>query len=153
MFYLYSIFSKVSTIFSFSIMLFFDQCRILCSFFVCIRSIVLLFHYTLCELSWSIFACIFDISYNMNCILLLISSINHLIICSMNNPPWYSMIVSICKTHLSFITFILEDEHGLSLGMLMHVKCIDEFCIFSHGFLLHIASYKGIIQCFIVFWG
>ena len=23
---------------------------------------------------------------------------------------------------------------------LMHVKCIDEFCIFSHGFLLHIAS-------------
>ena len=35
----------------------------------------------------------------------------------------------------------------------MHVKCVDEFCIFSHGFLLHIASYKGIIQCFIVFWG
>ena len=61
------------------------------------------------------------------------------------------MIVSICKTHLSFITFILEDEHGLSLGILMHVKCIDEFCIFSHGFLLHIASYKGIIQCFIYF--
>ena len=38
-----------------------------------------------------------------------------------------------------------------ALGLLMHVKCIDEFCIFSHGFLLHIASYKGIIQCFIVF--
>ena len=40
-----------------------------------------------------------------------------------------------------------------ALMQVMHVKCIDEFCIFSHGFLLHIASYKGIIQCFIVFWG
>lgn len=29
----------------------------------------------------------------------------------------------------SFITFIFEDEHGLSLGMLMHIKCIHELCI------------------------
>jgi hypothetical protein len=41
----------------------------------------------------------------------------------------------------SFITFILEDEHGLSLGMLMHGKCIHEFCsLFSY-----IATYLHLI--------
>ena len=34
-----------------------------------------------------------------------------------------------CKVHVSFITFILEDEYRLSLGMLMHGKCIHELCI------------------------
>ena len=53
-------------------------------FYVCIESIVFLFHYTLCELSWSIFAWIFDITYNMNCMLLLIYIMNHLTLCSNN---------------------------------------------------------------------
>ena len=39
------------------------------------------------------------------------------------------MIVLKCKVHVSFITFILEDKYRLSLGMLMHVKCIHELCI------------------------
>ena len=46
-----------------------------------------------------------------------------------------------CKVHVSFITFILEDEHGLSLGMLMHVKCIHELCTLSlifQSYLHHI---------------
>ena len=41
----------------------------------------------------------------------------------------------------SFITFILEDEYRLSLGMLMHVKCIHELCIvllIFHPYLHHI---------------
>ena len=46
-----------------------------------------------------------------------------------------------CKVHVSFITFILEDEHELSLGMLMHLKCIHEFStiiIIFHSYLHHI---------------
>ena len=39
------------------------------------------------------------------------------------------MLLLYCKVHVSFITSILEDEHALSLGMLMHVKCIHELCI------------------------
>ena len=39
------------------------------------------------------------------------------------------MLLLYCKVHVSFITSILEDEHELSLGMLMHVKCIHELCI------------------------
>ena len=54
---------------------------------------------------------------------------NHLTLCSNNNHLWYPLIVLKCKVHVSFITYILEDEYRLSLGMLMHVKCIHEFCI------------------------
>jgi hypothetical protein len=36
-----------------------------------------------------------------------------------------------------FITFMLGDEHRLSLGMLMHVKYIHDHCIL----LGHILSY------------
>jgi hypothetical protein len=36
----------------------------------------------------------------------------------------------------SFITFTLEDEHGLSLGMLMHVECIHNFVVYCHLFQL-----------------
>jgi hypothetical protein len=34
------------------------------------------------------------------------------------------------KTHVFFITFMIEDEHRLSLGMLMHVKCIRIFVVY-----------------------
>jgi hypothetical protein len=37
----------------------------------------------------------------------------------------------------SFITFIFEDEHGLSLGMLMHAKFMHEIC----SLLMHIPKY------------
>ena len=54
---------------------------------------------------------------------------NHLTLCSNNNHLWYPLIVLECKVHVNFITFILEDEYRLSLGMLMHIKCIHELCI------------------------
>lgn len=54
---------------------------------------------------------------------------NHLTLCSNSNHLWYPLIVLKSKVHVSFITFILEDEYRLSLGMLMHVKCIHELCI------------------------
>ena len=51
---------------------------------------------------------------------------NHLTLCSNNNHLWYPLIVLKCKVH---VTFILEDEYRLSLGMLMHIKCIHELGI------------------------
>ena len=54
---------------------------------------------------------------------------NHLTLCSNNNHLWYPLIELKCKVHVSFITFILEDEYRLIMGMLMHVKCIHELCI------------------------
>jgi hypothetical protein len=45
----------------------------------------------------------------------------------------------------SFITFILEDEHVLSLGMLMHVKCIHKLC----SLLSYIATYLHAMRCYI----
>ena len=47
-----------------------------------------------------------------------------------------------------FITFILEDEHRLSLGMLMHVKCIHELCII----LLIFQSYLHHIRVISLFY-
>ena len=67
------------------------------------------------------------INYLAYCYILL--RMNHLTLCSNSNHLWYPLIVLKCKVHVSFISFILEDEHGLSLGMLMHVKCIHELCI------------------------
>ena len=66
---------------------------------------------------------------NLSCILLLLWRMNHLTLCTNSNHLWYPLIVLYCKVHVSFITFILEDEYRLSLGMLMHVKCIHELCI------------------------
>jgi hypothetical protein len=43
---------------------------------------------------------------------------------------------------MSLITFMLEDEHKLSLGMLMHVKCIHDLC----SLLGHILIYLIIIK-------
>ena len=66
---------------------------------------------------------------------------NHLTLCSNNNHLWYPWIVIKYKVHVSFITFILEDEYRLSLGMLMHVKCIHELCIIIlifQSYLYHI---------------
>ena len=54
------------------------------------------------------------------------------------------------KFMFSFITFMLEDEHRLSLGMLMHVKCIHELC----HLLLHIPTYLHVLRCYLhVLWG
>ena len=47
------------------------------------------------------------------------------------------LVTTNSKVHVSFITFMLEDEHRLSLGMLMHVKCINEL----YSFLSHIPTY------------
>ena len=66
--------------------------------------------------------------YKLSCILLLLWRMNHLTLCSNSNHLWYPLLVLNCKVHVSFITFILEDEYWLSLGMLMHVKCIHELC-------------------------
>ena len=87
-------------------------------------------HVTLCELSLSILTLniwYLFINYLAYCYILL--RMNHLTLCSNINHLWYPLTVLKCKVHVSFITFILEDEHGLSLGMLMHVKCIHELCI------------------------
>jgi hypothetical protein len=45
----------------------------------------------------------------------------------------------------SFITIILEDEHGLSLGILIHVKCMHELC----SLLPHILTHLHVIRCYI----
>ena len=68
--------------------------------------------------------------HKLSCILLLLWRMNHLTLCSSNNHLWYPLLVLNCKVHVSFITFILEDEHGLRLGTLMHVKCIHELCTY-----------------------
>ena len=52
----------------------------------------------------------------------------------------------------NFIVDSLEDEHELSLGILMHVKCIHELCTITlvfHSYLHHI---KGILLLFNDFW-
>ena len=64
----------------------------------------------------------------------------------------YPLLVFKCKVHVSFITFILEDEYMLSLGMLMHVKYIHELCtiiLIFHSYLHHI---RGILLLFNDFW-
>jgi hypothetical protein len=45
----------------------------------------------------------------------------------------------------SFITFILEDEHGLSLGILMHVKCIHK----RFSLLSLTVTYLHVMICYI----
>ena len=86
--------------------------------------------------------------HKLSCILLLLLRVNHLTLCSNSNHLWYPLIVLKCKVHVSFITFILEDEHGLSLGMLMHVKCIHELCII----LLIFQSYLHHIRVISLFY-
>ena len=81
--------------------------------------------------------------HNLSCILLFLWRMNHLTLCSNSNHIWYPLIVLKCKVHVSFITFILEDEYRLSLGMLMHVKCIHELCTLFTHILIIFASYKG----------
>ena len=67
----------------------------------------------------------------------------HIVIHQRLNHLLYALliIIEVCNNLQSpclvFITFILEDEHGLSLGMLMHVKCIHELC----SLLPHIPLY------------
>ena len=85
---------------------------------------------TLCELSLNILT--LNIWYHFIIYLVYCYSfwrMNHLTLCSNSNHLWYPLIVLKSKVHVSFITFILEDEYRLSLGMLMHVKCIHELCI------------------------
>jgi hypothetical protein len=47
------------------------------------------------------------------------------------------------KFHVCSITFMLEDKHILSLGMLMHVKCIHEHCSLSDHILLLLHNMLG----------
>ena len=54
---------------------------------------------------------------------------NHFTLCSNNNHLLYPLLIIKCKVLVSFITFILEDVYRLSLGMLIHVKCIHKLCI------------------------
>jgi hypothetical protein len=42
------------------------------------------------------------------------------------------------------VTSLLEDEHGLSLGMLVHAKYMHEFC----SLLMHILTYYNVISCY-----
>jgi hypothetical protein len=42
---------------------------------------------------------------------------------------------------MSFMTFMLEDKHRLSLWMQMHVKCIHKLC----NLLVHILTYLHLI--------
>jgi hypothetical protein len=49
-----------------------------------------------------------------------------------------------------FITFILDDEHGLSFGIMMHAKYMHELC----SLLMHIPTYYNVINCYNhVLWG
>ena len=90
--------------------------------------------------------------HKLSCILLLLLRMNHFTLCSNSNHLWYPLIVFNCKVHVSFITFILEDEYRLSLGMLMHVKCIHELCtLFTHIPIIF-ASYRGYINVLSWFW-
>ena len=57
-----------------------------------------------------------------------------------------------CKVHVSFITSILEDEHELSLGMLMHVKCIHELCTITPIFQSYLHHINFILLLFNDFW-
>ena len=115
-----------------------------CSFFsLCIHVVHSTFFYvTLCELSLNILSLniwYHFINYLAYCYSFL--RMNHLTLCSNSNHLWYSLLVLKCKVHISFITFILEDEYRLSLGMLMHVKCIHELCTISlifQSYLHHI---------------
>ena len=106
--------------------------NVVCSYLsYCIHVVHITISYvTLCKLSLNILTLNIwyrFINYLAYCYILL--RMNHLTLCSNSNHLWYLLIVLKCKVHVSFITFILEDEHGLSLGMLMHVKCIHELCI------------------------
>ena len=63
-------------------------------------------------------------------------SINHYTLSS-NDHEFYIvyLLTTNYKAHL-VINFMLEDEHRLSLGMLMHLKCIYVLC----SLLCHIPS-------------
>ena len=50
--------------------------------------------------------------HKLSCILLLLWRMNHLTLCSSSNHFLYPLLVLNCKVHISFITFILEDEYG-----------------------------------------
>ena len=72
---------------------------------------------------------------------------NHLTLCSSSNHLLYPCFLY-CKVHVSFITFILEDEHELSLGMLMHLKCIHELCTIKVIFQSYLHHIKRILLLF-----
>jgi hypothetical protein len=56
----------------------------------------------------------------------------------------FSLKQKTSKLLFYFITFILEDDHGLSLGMLMHAKYVYDLC----SLLMHIPTYYNIIGCY-----
>ena len=124
-------------------------------FSLCIHLVHSTFFYvTLCEFIIEHLYIEYLISlHNLSCILLFLWRMNHLTLCSNSNHLWYPLIVLKCKVHVSFITFILEDEHGLSLGMLMHVKCIHELYILLHVIPCYLHHIRVIFMIYIEFWG
>ena len=57
---------------------------------------------------------------------------------------WYQIMQQPPKSMFSCYHLHTRDEHGLSLGMLMHVKCMHELCsLLPHipTYLHHISSY------------
>ena len=62
------------------------------------------------------------------------------------------MLVLYCKVHVSFITSILEDEHELSLGMLMRVKCMHELCTITLIFQSYLHHINIILLLFNDIW-
>ena len=57
------------------------------------------------------------------------------------------------KFMFCFITFMLEDEHRLSLGMLMHVNAYMNFVIYSYLFPLIYMFLDVIYTFYNVLWG
>ena len=115
-------------IFRFSSTLY-DQCRM---FLLIMLHTCGPYYFLLCYTLWAIIEhpCLNTWYPFINCLAYCYSfeEMNHLTLCSSNNHLWYPFLVMNCKVHVSFITVILEDEYWLSLGMLMHVKCIDDLC-------------------------
>ena len=131
----------------------YDQCRM---FLLIIMHTCGPYYYLLCYTLWTIIEhpCIeYLISlHKLSCILLLLWRMNHLTICSNSNHLWYPLLVLNCKVHVSYITFILEDEYRLSLGMLMHVKCIHELCTISLIFQSYLHHIRVISLLYNDFW-
>jgi hypothetical protein len=63
-----------------------------------------------------------------------------------------SKIVVNYKAHVSFITFIVEDEYRLTLGMLMHVKCIHDLCTLPLDIPSYLYHILVIFMLFVDYW-
>ena len=117
-------------------------------FSLCIHLVHSTFFYiTLCEFIIEHLYIEYLISlHNLSCILLFLWRINHLTLCSNSNHLWYPLIVLKCKVHVSFITFILEDEYWFKLGDVDACKMHTWTLHFITCYSMLFASYKGYIH-------